>query len=284
MIGTDIGPHTIRQQRTIGDLRLTHFAQTPSSEVPRHYHENGTCCVLLQGVARDSFRGRVIEYKPGGVIYRPPGEQHSHKFGHDGIVAIVIEVPASRLRGDFALRTLSELHFEANGPTLVEVAQLMTHLRSPSPVDADVEEHCLRLLTVFQRQGAEASGSKGLELVRAFLDECPAQKVSLIDLGRVAGLHPAYLVNAFRKRYGCSIGYYRRRRRIALAIRQLWNTQSPLSEIALASGFYDQSDCTNALRKELRLTPAQLRRIMIPTFNSSNTHTVSACEAYETSR
>lgn len=249
----------------------------------RHYHENGTCCVLLRGTARDYFRSRVIEYKPGAVIYRPPGEEHSHKFGHDGIVAIVIEVPAPRLRNDGALH-LSELRLEENAPTLPDVAQLLSCLRNPSTVDADIEEHCLRLLSVFQRQGAEASGSKGLECVRTFLDECPAQKASLTDLGRIAGLHPAYLVNAFHKRYGCSIGHYRRRRRIALAIKQIWNTRSPLSEIALASGFYDQSHCTNAMRKALQLTPMQLRRMMIPIFNSSNTHQTDACEAGEANR
>jgi AraC family transcriptional regulator len=272
------------QQRTIGDLRFTHFTQTPGSEVPRHYHENGTCCVLLRGRARDYFRSRVIEYQPGAVIYRPPGEQHSHKFGHDGIVAIVIEVPPSRLLGDCALRTLSELRFEENASALTDIAQLLSYLRNPSVIDTEMEEHCLRLLTVFRLQGEEASGSEGLERVRTFLDECPVQRASLTELGQIADLHPAYLVNAFRKRYGCSIGHYRRRRRIAIAIGQIWDTQSPLSEIALASGFYDQSHCTNAMRKELQLTPLQLRSMIIPTFNSSNTDKAYACEACEAKR
>ena len=134
---------------------------------------------------------------------------------------------------------------------------------------------------VFQRQGAEASSSKGLERVQAFLDDCPTQRACLTELGHLAGLHPAYLVNAFHKRYGCSIGQYRLRRRLAFAIRQIWNTQLPLSEIALASGFYDQSHCTNAMRKELQLTPLQIRPMAATVFISSNTHTSHQCEACE---
>jgi AraC family transcriptional regulator len=98
--------------------------------------------------------------------------------------------------------------------------------------------------------------------VRKLLDECFTEKHSLAELGKTAGLHPAYLVNAFRKRFGCTIGQYRRRRCITLAIKQIWNTTSSLSDIALGTGFYDQSHCTNELRHNLHLTPNQIRQMM----------------------
>ncbi|HEY6389029.1 MAG TPA: AraC family transcriptional regulator [Candidatus Acidoferrum sp.] len=241
---------------------MTHFAQRAKSVVPRHYHDTATLCALLQGNARDHFRYRTIEFEPGSVIYRPPGEGHSHEFGQDGMVAIVIEIPSSRLDDDPALRFLSELRFEQNVPMLANVAQLLGSLRNSATAEADLEEHCFSFLTVFNRVGEEASGSAGLDRVRKLLDECSTEKQSLSELGAIAELHPAYLVNAFRKRFGCSIGQYRRRRRLELAIKQIWNTRLPLSEIALETGFYDQSHCTNEMRRHLQLTPAQIRGIM----------------------
>ena len=262
MIRAGITPHRVLGQRTVGDLRITHFTQAARSRIPRHYHENATLCVLLRGAARDQFRYRVIEYEPGAVIYRPPGEGHSHEFGEDNMAAIVIEIPAARLHADSALHFLSELLFESAAPTLGDCAQILRCLRDSVAAEAELEEHCLSLLTVFNRDREQASPSDGVERIRTFLDECFTEKHSLADLGRMAELHPAYLVNAFRKRYGCSIGRYRRRRRVTRAIKQIWNTQATLSDIALETGFYDQSHCTNELRKDLRLTPDQIRKMM----------------------
>jgi AraC family transcriptional regulator len=261
--GRGITPHKIIGQRTVGSLRITHFTQAANSEISRHYHENATLCVLLRGTARDQFCNRTIEYEPGAVIYRPPGEAHSHKFGKDPMVAIVLEIPTSRLRGDCNLRFLTKLCFEPSAPTLGDSAQLLRCLRNPATAEADLEEHCFSLLTVFNRDRERASTSDGVERVRILLDECFAEGYSLAELGKIAGLHPAYLVNAFRKRFGCTMGQYRRRRCITLAVRQIWNTASSLSEIALGTGFYDQSHCTNVLRKNLRLTPNQIRKMMM---------------------
>ena len=262
VIRTGITPSRVLSQRTVGSLRITHFTQAARSRVPRHYHENATLCVLLRGASRDQFRYRTIDYEPGAVIYRPPGEEHLHEFGEDGMAAIVIEIPAARLRVDSALHFLSELRFEPAAPSLGDCAQIIRCLRDPVTAEVELEEHCLSLLTVFNQDRGQAATSNGVERVRIFLDECFTENHSLEMLGRMAELHPAYLVNAFRKRFGCSIGRYRRRRRITSAIKQIWNTQAALSEIALETGFYDQSHCTNELRKELRLTPNRIRKMM----------------------
>jgi quercetin dioxygenase-like cupin family protein len=126
MIRAGITPYRVLGQRTVGDLRITHFTQAARSRIPRHYHENATLCVLLRGAARDQFRYRVIEYEPGAVIYRPPGEGHSHEFGEDNMAAIVIEIPAARLHADSALHFLSELRFESAAPTLGDCAQILS--------------------------------------------------------------------------------------------------------------------------------------------------------------
>lgn len=262
MSPASITPYRIIGQRTVGGLRVTHFTQAARSRVLSHYHENATLCVLLRGVARDRFRYRTIEYEPGAAIYRPPGEGHCHEFGERGMVAIVIEIPPSRLRSDSALHFLSELRFEPNAPTLGNSAQLLWGLACPGTTEAEMEEHCLSLLTVFDRDRERAFTSDGVQRVRTFLDECFTERHSLLELATIAGLHPAYLVNAFRKRFGCSIGRYRRQRCVTHAIRQIWNTQASLSDIALETGFYDQSHCTNELRRDLRLTPAQIRKMM----------------------
>jgi len=223
----------------------------------------------LRGAAIDRFRNKTVEFEPGTVIYRPPGERHAHQFGAAGVAAIVIEVPPFRLGSHSSLCFLSELRATSNILALADSARLIRCMTHPETFEDEAEEHCFLLLTAFNRDGEKASSSDGVGRVRMFLDQCIPERHSLAELGLIAGLHPAYLVNAFRKRFGCTIGRYRKDRCAALAIKKIWNTRLPLSEIALESGFYDQSHCTNELRKHLRLTPGQIREMM--TFNSSKT-------------
>lgn len=241
---------------------MTHFAQASLLKVSRHFREDATLCVLLRGAARDTFQSKTVEYHPGGVIFRPPQEVHSHQYGNSGAVALVIEVPSRWLRAQAPLQSLSELRFGQCGAALVDSAQLLSQLRDDNVSEPELEESCLALLSLFEPEKVRACDSDGIARIRALLEDDFVQSRSLAELSRIASLHPAYLVNAFRKRYGCSIGQFRRRRRVAFALNKLWNTDAPISEVALESGFYDQSHCANEIRRHTRRTPAQLRRLV----------------------
>jgi AraC family transcriptional regulator len=152
--------------------------------------------------------------------------------------------------------------FRTAGPALVDSAQLIGQLRNDNVSEPELEESCLALLSLFEPEALCACDSEGLCRVRALLEDDFVQNHSLAELALIASLHPAYLVNAFRKRYGCSIGQFRRRRRVAFSLNKLWNTDAPISAVAQESGFYDQSHCANEIRRHTRQTPAQLRRLI----------------------
>ena len=52
-----------------------------------------------------------------------------------------------------------------------------------------------------------------------------------------------------------------RQRRIEFACDQLLQNQLPINQIALESGFYDQSHFTNAFKRVMGITPAEYRTI-----------------------
>ena len=262
MVLAGITPFRVLARRAAREFAVTHFAQAPRQRIGRHFHENATLCVLLRGAVRDRFHSKTVEYYPGGVIFRPPQEGHSHQFGDSGAVALVIEVPSAWLRTRSSLESLSELRFRQHAPVLVDSAHLISLLRDDTVSDPELQESCVALLSLFEPEKHRACDSEGVHRIRALLEDDFAQSHSLEDLSRIASLHPAYLVNAFRTRYGCSIGQFRRRRRVAFALNQLWNTDASIPEVALKSGFYDQSHCTNEIRKHTGRTPAQLRRLM----------------------
>ena len=258
----DMTPSKVLAGRAAGEFYVTHFAQPSLLKVGHHFHEDATLCVLLRGAARDTFQSKTVECGPGGVIFRPPQEGHSHQYGSSGAVALVIEVPSRWLRARAPLQSLSEVQFGQCPPALVDSAQLISQLRDNNVSEPELEESCLALLSLFEPETGCACHSEGVGQVRTLLEDDFVQNHSLAELSRIASLHPAYLVNAFRKRYGCSIGQFRRKRRVAFALDKLWNTDAPISVVALESGFYDQSHCTNEIRRHTRRTPAQLRRLM----------------------
>lgn len=86
-----------------------------------------------------------------------------------------------------------------------------------------------------------------------------ASPLTSADLAATAGVHPTHLARTFRQFNGKTVGEYVRHLRIDHSCRLLLTTEAPLSEIALAGGFYDQSHFTRCFRQLQGLTPSEFR-------------------------
>src|SRR5690606_28765236 len=94
---------------------------------------------------------------------------------------------------------------------------------------------------------------------RRLADECFMQDLTLNELAATAGLSRFYFLRAFRREVGVPPHAYLTGRRIAAA-KGLLDGDQPLSEVALACGFYDQSHFTRAFKGATGVTPGQYRR------------------------
>jgi AraC family transcriptional regulator len=68
------------------------------------------------------------------------------------------------------------------------------------------------------------------------------------------------LARTFRRQRGESVGDCVRRLRVESARRLLEDGRQPLSEVALAAGFADQSHFTRVFRRLTGMTPGEYRR------------------------
>ena len=91
-----------------------------------------------------------------------------------------------------------------------------------------------------------------------------AQPIAIGDLARRAHLSASQLQREFRRLFGMSPGDYVLRVRLLMARRQLEETSSPIGQIALDCGFYDQSHFTRAFRASTGLRPLEYRRRFTP--------------------
>lgn len=80
-------------------------------------------------------------------------------------------------------------------------------------------------------------------------------------LANDAGVHPGHLGRAFRRAFGSGVHAFLRRRRVERACVELLTTERTAGEIALATGFCDQSHFTREFRRVTGVTPGSYRRV-----------------------
>lgn len=125
-------------------------------------------------------------------------------------------------------------------------ARLLKHYtsRQPQPLDP----HRL----------SKASLNQAIDYIHAHLD----QEIRLTDLAQALGLSSCYFASLFKRSTGLAPHQYVIQRRLWKAKELLKTTNEPISEIALACGFANQSHLTRAFRQHFNLTPKAYRQII----------------------
>lgn len=102
--------------------------------------------------------------------------------------------------------------------------------------------------------------TQAIAQVRAYLETHYAEEIAIETLSQLVGLHPAYLIRSFHQQIGLPPHRYQRHCQLRQAKRAL-HTATPLSEIALQHGFYDQSHLTRHFKRTFGITPGQYRQV-----------------------
>jgi AraC family transcriptional regulator len=108
---------------------------------------------------------------------------------------------------------------------------------------------------------APDAGSRGawvgriVEHLGAHLIEPP----SLASLAAIARVHPVQVSRGFRKRVGCTITEFVRRRRVERACEMIRESDMSLTRIAFTVGFTEQAHFTRSFRRVTGMTPSAFR-------------------------
>jgi transcriptional regulator GlxA family with amidase domain len=102
--------------------------------------------------------------------------------------------------------------------------------------------------------------ARQLGLVIGTIKDNIAGPISVVMLSSVAGLSRSHFSHAFRTSVGHSPHAHIVRLRIERAMTLMVETELPLSEIALLTGFSDQAHFSNKFRRTAGITPMRWRR------------------------
>jgi|SRR5215471_18629342 len=95
--------------------------------------------------------------------------------------------------------------------------------------------------------------------VRDFIEAHLEKNICVQALATVAGVSTYHFARAFKQSEGVTPHDYLMQRRVRRAQDLLAATDLPLSQIALASGFADQSHCIRRFREQVGITPGSYR-------------------------
>ncbi len=249
----------------ISDFTFIESLYLPGQRHAKHSHEHATLCLVLQGTFTQSYGQSSFDCKPSTLLYYPAGVPHADAFHDLRTRCFVIEFKPSWLaRINQSTKVINEpgkFYGDKVSGLAVRVFQETRTLDEFSQLSIEG----LLLETVAEisrssRQFRDRQPKGRLELVRELILSNLQHPLTLTQIAENVGMHPVSLAQAFRKAFGCTVGEYVRRLRIEFACRKLTNQDRPISEIADAAGFFDQSHLTRTFKRVLGITPAEFRK------------------------
>ncbi len=149
-------------------------------------------------------------------------------------------------------------------PSSVFLLQHLLLRNAEEQRDPAFTETALRIVEEMVRTGAESTRSAATETtvdVQALLAAKLTEKVSLREIARKVHRSPSYLCRTFHQETGLRMRLYLQRLRICASVADVLNRRTNLSALAQTLGYSSHSHFGEAFRRELRVAPAELRRI-----------------------
>jgi two-component system response regulator YesN len=99
-----------------------------------------------------------------------------------------------------------------------------------------------------------------MDAIREYLQKNFAHKISARDVAKVAGLSTSRALHLFKEETHQSLSGYIQKLRIEYGKHLLLNSDLDIADVAVETGFFDQSHFSKAFKKAARIPPARFRR------------------------
>lgn len=226
-------------------MQLRELVYAPASRQAAHAHDSTSVSFVGRGGFDESAGGVKRTGVAGDVIVKPAGVVHEDVYGPAGakMFTLVLDEDMGSYRWLFggapaALFTRAIVEWRA-GSAFEEVAvDLLAAIHDGRP----------RMRSPRMREVAERVATTD---------------VSVDALARDVSMHPVALARAFRREHGMSITCFRRRVRLRRATSLLSAGDLSLADVALESGFTDQSHFCRIFKTEMGVTPTTFRALAV---------------------
>ena len=252
---------TLLRRVELSASALTSTAYPSRLRLTTHAHTAAFLLFVRDGGFVEQHGQKSERFEQFTCIYRPAYDEHANTFADGGAVLAAIDLSPlwlDRLRD----AGFTGERFQVQSAVMQQFAErLDEEMRTPDAMSEIVIESLATEVIVFASRLARRSGGRNgwLDRARRRIEAEFASPLSLASIAAAVGVHPVHLARQFRATHGCTVGEYIRRVRVDHARRELVATSKPIAEIALAAGFFDQSQLTRTFKRVTGRTPAAYR-------------------------
>ena len=238
---------------------------------PRHYHD--TYVIGVHDVGGEEFRCRGASHVSltGSVILINPGEAHAGHSAGNGAWVYRGLYPSEKLLREVAEQITGR---EQNAPFFPDIVvddprlarRLLESHRAAETARCSMESRTNLLLALAHMITRHSDAGhtprpagrerRAVREARDYIETHYAENPTLDELSSVTGLNPFYLVRAFRAEAGLPPHEYLTQVRVGRAMRLLAEGRS-IADVALETGFVDQSHLTSRFKRIVGVTPKQ---------------------------
>ena len=247
--------------RSVGGLVLAEVAYEPGQRL-RARHAHARFMLILKGSLVEGATGEGVSHGPSTLLWQGANQPHAYTVSSRGAVCLEIDMDPSWIARAETQAPMPARSASFKRGLLLHLAnRLYGEFRLRDDVSRlAIESLTLGLVAQASRRAREARRPAPLWLQAAFefIELHFADRLSLASVADEVGVHRVHLARTFRSVHQTSFASYVRQLRIEFAMQQLAGA-APLSDIAFAAGFCDQSHFSRCFKEHTGLTPRAYR-------------------------
>ncbi len=252
------------KSRKMASFDLSERVYPPLVKTPKHSHKRALFCFVIQGDYTETYGVKTRECRSSTLLFHPPEELHAEHFHDSGGRSFIIEMESAWLDRIREHWTVIGNPADFYGGVLELLARkLYKEFTQMDDVSGLVIEGLMLEMVGEASRRNSTSGTKHLphwlQQAKELLHARFSEHLTLADIAKTVGVHPVHLAQTFHESYQCTVGDYVRQLRIEYACRELATSEVPIVDIALATGFCDQSHFTRTFKRCIGVAPSQYR-------------------------
>lgn len=234
---------------------------------PEHFHDAYSIGIIEHGIESLSITGKDIQAHANSIVIINPYDVHANSFFDNDswkYRTMYISTEAMRyVQKQSGLPIKSNVYFPKqliNDALLFQ--QLLNFHISGSNDSVLLEQLLSRLITQYAISKPEVDHTMNQPVLTDavhFIDSNFSERIIVADIAGRWGMDKYKFIRAFRKQTGLTPNAYLLLQRINKA-KQLIACDMPMTDVALETGFYDQSHFNHYFRKYIGISPLAYRK------------------------